>query len=365
MGARPLGGDAGGPVSPKPRSGLGVFEGYHSAQVAATVRLNTNESPFPPPPYLLSRWSDAVADLSLNRYPDRQATMLRRAIARFHNVEPETVFVANGSNEVIQTILLAYGGGEGKAASFEPTYAMYETISRVTATPYAAIERGADLRIDGQRLEADLSASGASVIFVCSPNNPTGMAEDPSLLSQLAADPDRLVVVDEAYGQFSPLSMVPEVASRDNLVVVRTFSKVWSLAGMRIGYAIAAPEVAEVLWKVALPYHVDSSKQLLALYSLDYVAEMEERVAQLVAEREHLAQRLSGLAVQQWPSAANFILFRPHDVDAGRLWEQLVERGILIRDWSKWPRLENCLRVTVGTESENRAFLEALEELLA
>ena len=352
-------------MSPKPRSGLGVFEGYHSAQVPATVRLNTNESPFPPPSYLLSRWSEAVQDLSLNRYPDRQATMLRQAIARFHKVEPEMVFVANGSNEVIQSILLAYGGSEAKAASFEPTYAMYETISRVTATRYVPIERGADLRIDASRLEPDLAAAAASLVFVCSPNNPTGMAEDPSLLSRLAADPERLVVVDEAYGQFSPQSMVPEVASRSNLVVVRTFSKVWSLAGMRIGYAIAPPEVAEVLWKVALPYHLDSSKQLLALYSLEYVSEMEERVAQLVAEREHMAQRLSDLPVEQWPSAANFILFRPRDRDAGRLWEQLVERGILVRDWSKWPRLENCLRVTIGTESENRAFLEALEELLA
>ncbi|MDA8209560.1 MAG: histidinol-phosphate transaminase [Actinomycetota bacterium] len=352
-------------MSPRPRSGLGVFAGYHSAQVAANVRLNTNESPFPPPPYLLTRWSEAVRDLSLNRYPDRQATLLRQAIARFHKVEPEMVFVANGSNEVIQSILLAYGGSEGKAASFEPTYAMYETISRVTATPYVAIERGADLRIDAERLEADLAAAAASLVFVCSPNNPTGVAEDMEVFSALASDPDRLVVVDEAYGQFSPQSMVPEVASRSNLVVVRTFSKVWSLAGMRIGYAIAPPEVTEVLWKVALPYHLDSSKQLLALYSLDYVSEMEERVAQLVAERERMAGRLLGLPVDQWPSAANFILFRPRHADAGRLWEQLVERGILVRDWSRWPRLENCLRVTIGTESENRAFLGALEELLA
>ena len=352
-------------MSPKPRSGLGVFAGYHSAQVAATVRLNTNESPFPPPPYLLRRWSEAVQDLSLNRYPDRQATLLREAIARFHQVEPETVFVANGSNEVIQSILLAYGGSEGKAASFEPTYAMYETISRVTATPYVAIERGPDLRIDAERLEADLAAAGASLVFVCSPNNPTGVPEEKEAFSALASDPERLVVVDEAYGQFSPQSMVSEVAAHSNLVVVRTFSKVWSLAGMRIGYAIAPPEVVEVLWKVALPYHVDSSKQLLALYSLDYVSEMEERVAQLVLERERMAERLAPLPLDQWPSAANFILFRPRRTDAGRLWTQLVERGILVRDWSKWPRLENCLRVTVGTEPENRAFLGALEELLA
>ena len=327
-------------MSPKPRSGLGVFAGYHSAQVAATVRLNTNESPFPPPPYLLRRWSEAVQDLSLNRYPDRQATPLREAIARFHQVEPDTVFVANGSNEVIQSILLAYGGPDGKAASFEPTYAMYETISRVTATPYLAIERGPDLRIDAERLQADLAAAGASLVFVCSPNNPTGVAEEMEVFSSLASDPERLVVV-------------------------RTFSKVWSLAGMRIGYAIAPPEVTEVLWKVALPYHLDSSKQLLALYSLDYVSEMEERVAQLVLERERMAEQLALLPLDQWPSAANFILFRPRHADAGRLWAQLVERGILVRDWSKWPRLENCLRVTVGTEWENRAFLGALEELLA
>ncbi len=347
-----------------PRQGLGVFSGYHSAQVDAAIRLNTNESPYRPPAELLKRWSEAVSELALNRYPDRSAKRLRSAIAKFHHTAEEAVFIGNGSNEVIQTILLAYGTHGATSTSFEPTYAMYETISRITGTRYLPIERNGDFRIDIPSLGASLAEINAAVTFLCSPNNPTGLNESPEVIASLLELAAGLVVIDEAYGQFSAYSHVGEVAQRDNLVVVRTFSKIWSLAGMRIGYCIGPPEVIELLWKVALPYHLDSSKQLIAAMSFDYVAEMEERVAFLVAERPRIETALAGMEVDFWPSQANFVLFRPRGRDGGELWRRLVDKGVLVRDWSHWPRLENCLRVTVGTRTENDAFLGALGEAL-
>ena len=351
-------------MSITPRAGLGVFEGYHSAQVQAKVRLNTNESPFPPPPELLSRWQEKVVELSLNRYPDRSADALRSAIAKFHKVSQDMVFVANGSNEVIQTILLSFGTSGARAVSFEPTYAMYETIARVTNTSYSALERLEDFSISTQTLASDLKDLNPSVTFVCAPNNPTGIAEDSTTIDLLGSEAPGLVVIDEAYGQFSPISQVGRTLKFDNIAVVRTFSKIWSLAGMRIGYCIAPPPIVDILWKVALPYHLDSSKQLLATLCFDYVAEMEERVAFLVSQRIQLELALGELGIQYWPSSANFILFRPKGVDAADLWRRLLDKGVLIRDWSKWPRLANCLRVTVGTQSENDYFLEALTHSL-
>ena len=348
-----------------PRQGLGVFAGYHSAQVDAAIRLNTNESPFAPPEQLLKLWSEGVSQLALNRYPDRGAKRLRGAIADFHGVGPEMVFVANGSNEVIQTILLAYGTNGAVAASFEPTYAMYETIARVTGTAYRAIERGEDFLVDQRRLESELAEINPAVTFMCSPNNPTGLNESEAVVAALLELTPGLVVIDEAYGQFSPTSQVHKVQERDNLVVVRTFSKIWSLAGMRIGYCIGPEEIVELLWKVALPYHLDSSKQLIATLSFDFVKEMDERVAFLISERQRIEAALATLEVDFWPSNANFVLFRPRHIAGGELWKTLVSRGILVRDWSSWPRLGNCLRVTVGTSGENDAFINALSDALA
>lgn len=347
-----------------PRDGLGVFAGYHSPQVDVPIRLNTNESPFSPPGQLLAAWTKAVGGMNLNRYPDRSAKGAIRAIADFHGVSPEQVFIANGSNEVLQSILLGYGGDTRVAASFEPTYAMYETIARVTSTPYVALERDSRLLVDLNRGIDDLKVSKADLVFVCTPNNPTGLLEESGLVDTLLGRFGSLVVVDEAYGQFNDESSVPLIQRYDNLVVVRTFSKIWSLAGMRIGYAIADKKIIETLWRVALPYHLDASKALLAELSFDYIAEMEERVSFLISERERVQDRFGSLDLSFWPSATNFILFRPKIGHGHRLWELLLERGVLVRDWSRWPRLDDCLRVTIGTKAENDAFLAALEESL-
>ena len=350
---------------PQPRADLGLRPGYHSAQVDAEVRLNTNESPYPPPAAWLEAWTAATAELPFNRYPDRAALGLREAIAELHATTPERVFAANGSNEVIQAVCLAYGGAGRAAVTFEPTYALHGHIAHLTGTDVHAAGRRADFAVDRDEARRVLAEVRPAVTFLCSPNNPTGTAEDPSLVADVVGSAPGLVVVDEAYGQFAEWSAAGLLADDVPLVVVRTFSKTWSMAALRLGYLLGPPEVVATLERVALPYHLDAAKQLAGRLAVGFAGDMRERVEALVAERRRLAAALAELPVQVWPSQANFLLFRPDSGEASTVWQRLVERSVLIRDASGWPGLDGCLRVTVGTPAEDDRFLAALTEVLA
>jgi histidinol-phosphate aminotransferase len=349
-----------------PRDDLRALEGYHSAQVDVAVRLNTNESPYAPPDAFVARWLELLGASDFNRYPDRAALALRTRLGDFLGQPAARVFAANGSNEVLQTLLLTYGGPDRRAALFEPTYALHSHIARITGTDVVVGERAADFSIDIDGAEELLATAHPTVLFVCSPNNPTGTVDDRAQveqLAELAADHGALLVVDEAYGEFAPWSAVELVDETRPIVVVRTYSKVWSLAAIRLGFAIAPTWVVEELEKVALPYALSVPTLLAGEVALDFRDEMEARVAALVEERGRLFAALTefpGLHV--YPSGANFVLFRV-DGDAHALWGSLLERGVLVRDFSSWPRVEQCLRVTVGTPAENDAFLAALQEV--
>jgi len=227
--------------------------------------------------------------------------------------------------------------------------------------------RGPDLATDLNEVRRIYAEHRPEVAFLCSPNNPTGMVDDEATVSEtlsLARAADGLLVVDEAYGQFAPWSALGLVGAGVPLVVTRTFSKTWSMAGTRLGYLVGPAEVVSELDKVVLPYHLDAAKQLAGILALDHVDEMNARVAHLVEERGRLAARLGELAVQVWPSGANFVLFRPTAADGGQVWQELVDRSILVRNFSTVPHLEGCLRVTIGTPAEDDAFLDALTEIL-
>jgi histidinol-phosphate aminotransferase len=346
------------------RDDLGGVEGYHSPQVAVDVRLNTNESPYPPPAAWREAFLDELAALPLHRYPDRRAGALRTAIGEQHGVGPHQVFAANGSNEVLQALCLAYGGPGRAVAVFEPTYALHSHIARVTGTAVAVGERRADFGLDLAEVERVLADAAPALTFLCSPNNPTGTVDPAEATAAVLAAAPGLVVVDEAYGQFAPRSAIGDVSDDGSLVVVRTFSKTWALAGLRLGYCVAPAGVVEDLERVTLPYHLDAAKQLAGRLAVRYEAEMRARVAALVAERQRLATALGALPVDTWPSGANFVLFRPRHRPGGEVWQGLVERSVLVRDCSAWPRLDGCLRVTVGTPEEGDAFLAALGAML-
>jgi histidinol-phosphate aminotransferase len=351
------------PISP--RDDLALMEGYHSAQVDVEVRLNTNESPYAPPPAFTEALAEEVARLAWHRYPDRSALALRTDIGALHGVDPEQVFAANGSNEVLQTLLLTYGGPGRRAAVFEPTYALHSHLARITGTEVVEGKRNADFTLDETEVDRVLTDASPDVVFLCSPNNPSGRVESRSVVERVANTAPGLVVADEAYGQFADHSAIDLVDEARALVVTRTFSKTWSMAGARLGYLVGPTWLVDELHKVVLPYHLDVFKQLAGSVALRFVDEMEARVATLREERGRLVTRLTELDVDVTPSDANFVLFRPRRVDADVVWQRLVDRSVLVRNCASWPGLEGCLRVTIGTESEDDRFLSALEEALA
>ena len=349
---------------PQPREALGLREGYHSAQVDVSVRLNTNESPLPPPPGWLEAVSEELREIPFNRYPDRSATALREAIARFHGVRASQVFCANGSNEVIQSLCLAYGGVGRSVGVFEPTYALHSHIAHLTGTAVAEGQRLDDFSLDLDQVRDLLQAASPALTFLCSPNNPTGMAENLSTVEAVIDAAPGLVVVDEAYGQFADWSALTLVDDSRPLVVIRTFSKTWSMAAARLGYLVGPEEVVQVLERVALPYHLDAFKQAAGRVALRFASEMEERVGLIVRERRRVVAALEGFGVTTWPSQSNFVLFRTPRGDGAEIWKGLVDRSVLVRDTSSWRGLAGCLRVTIGTPAENDAFLTALKEIL-
>ena len=359
-----------------PRQDVALMSGYHSPQLDVEVRLNTNESPEPPPPGFTADVAAALDAIDWHRYPDRSAWALREGIAALHGVEPTEVFCANGSNEVLQSVLLAYGGPGRTAAVWEPTYALHGHLARVVGTAVVEGERGSDFTLDADAAVDLVRRERADVAFLCSPNNPTGV-EDPRATTRVvvegAAATGTLVIADEAYGQFASSSALDLLDDALPLVVSRTFSKTWSLAALRLGYLVGPSWLVDELDKVALPYRLDAVKQAAGLAALAHVDAMEARVARVVAERTRLVAALVELGVDVWPSGANFILLRPRSQDGGpgdrsrgdQVWQALVDRSVLVRNCSGWPRLAGCLRVTVGTPSENDRFLEALAASVA
>ncbi|MGZ4702348.1 MAG: histidinol-phosphate transaminase [Ilumatobacteraceae bacterium] len=346
------------------RDDLRALEGYHSPQVDVRVRLNTNEAPWPPP----VAWRDAfAAELSRvewHRYPDRGASALRAAIADLHHVRVDQVFAANGSNEVLQTLLLAYAGPGRTVATFEPTYQLHAHIARLTGATVVEGERGLDFRLDVDAAIDLIRTRRPAVTFLCSPNNPTGLVEPPENVGAVLAAQTGLLVVDEAYGQFADWSALSLIDEETPIVVSRTFSKTWSMAASRLGYLVGPSWLVAELDKVALPYHLDTAKQIAGRLALNYIDEMDSRVEMIISERERISARLRQLPLDVFPSGANFILFRPRTKPGRQVWQELLDRSILIRDCSGWPRLADCLRVTVGTGDENDAFLTAIAEIV-
>ena len=352
---------------PTARIPVASESGYHSPQLDVAVRLNTNESPFPPPPGFVEAVAEAVRGVDWNRYPDRSATRLRAALAQRCGVTPGQVFAANGSNEVLQSLLLAYGGAGRSVAVFEPTYAMYSQIARTTGTRLLKGRRSTDFSLDSGTARRLVLGEQPDMVILCSPNNPTGTPAADGLVADLeeaVGTYGGLLLVDEAYGEFAHGSAADLVSEDRSLVVSRTFSKTWAMAGARLGYLIAPTWFVAELEKVALPYHLDALKLEIGVLALDYADEMLDRVQSLVAERDRVAHELARLPVTTWPSAANFILLRPESRPGVEVWQDLVDRSVLVRDFTTMPGLDGCLRVTIGSRVENETFLDALREAL-
>jgi histidinol-phosphate aminotransferase len=300
-----------------------------------------------------------------HRYPDRAATELRAALAEHLGVRPDQVFAANGSNEVLQTLLLTYAGHGRTVATFEPTYQLHAHLARISGATVVEGSRAADFSLDLAEVRRVLTDAKPIITFLCSPNNPTGLVETESTVREVLAQVPGILVMDEAYGQFAPWSAMGLIDDDTPLVVTGTFSKTWSMAAARLGYLIGPSWLVAELDKVVLPYHLDAAKQIAGRLALRFVAEMNDRVTFIVSERERMAARMHTMPLTIWPSGANFILFRPTAKGGNEVWQGLLDHDVLVRNCSSWPRLGDCLRVTIGTAHENDLFLSALQEVVS
>jgi histidinol-phosphate aminotransferase len=343
------------------RADLRGLTAYGAPQLDVAIRLNTNENPYPPPQTLIDdlRESVTAAATSMNRYPDREATELRLALAGYlgHELEVAQVWAANGSNEVLQQLLQAFGGAGRTALGFEPSYSMHRLIALATGTGWIGSPRAADFTLSPAQAADAVRQHAPDVVFLCSPNNPTGTALDPSVLEAVLAVAPGMVVVDEAYAEFSHHpSLLPSLAGEPRLVITRTMSKAFAFAGARVGYLAADPAVVEAMRIVRLPYHLSALTQAAALAALRHADDMQAQVATLRADRDAMVRSLRARDFDVVDSDANFVLFGGL-ADEKAVWQALLDQGVLIRDVG----LPGWLRVSVGTGAECEAFLDALD----
>lgn len=341
---------------------------YGAPQLDVAVRLNTNENPFPPPPELVADIAAAAQEIAadLHRYPDRDAVALRTDLAAYLSaatgvpLDRRNIWAANGSNEILQQILQAFGGPGRIALGFEPSYSMHPIIAGGTRTEWLPAPRRADFSLDVEAAAALLHDRAPDVVFLTSPNNPTGQALTLAEIATLVAAAPGIVVVDEAYAEFgdepSAVGLLAEYG--DKLVVSRTMSKAFAFAGGRLGYLAAAPAVVDALALVRLPYHLSALTQAAARAALRHGESTLGSVATLRSERDRIMAALSGHGYDVVPSDANFVLFGRF-ADAPRAWQAFLDRGVLIRDVG----IAEHLRVTVGTSEENDVFLMAAAEV--
>lgn len=344
---------------------------YGAPQLAVPVRLNTNENPHPPTSALVEDVAASVRDAAsdLHRYPDRDAVTLRADLATYLTeqtgvtVGVENVWAANGSNEILQQLLQAFGGPGRSAIGFVPSYSMHPIISDGTQTRWLVANRGEDFGIDTEVAVRAIAEHRPDIVFVASPNNPSGQSISPAELRRLLDAMDGgILILDEAYGEFSSqpsaLTLLGDYPSK--LVVTRTMSKAFAFAGGRLGYLIAAPAVVEAMLLVRLPYHLSSVTQAAARAALRHADDTLGSVATLIAERDRVTTALTGMGFRVIPSDANFVLFGEF-ADAPAAWQHYLEAGVLIRDVG----VPGYLRATTGLAEENDAFLDASARLAA
>ncbi|WP_369254370.1 histidinol-phosphate transaminase [Geodermatophilus amargosae] len=341
---------------------------YGAPQLQVAHRLNTNENPHPLPAELLATLGEALghAALELNRYPDRDAVALRTDLATYLSrggepIEPAQVWAANGSNEVLQQVLQAFGGAGRTALGFTPSYSMHPIISAGTGTAWVDGHRRADFTLDPAAAVAQVREVRPDVVFVTSPNNPTGTAVALDTVTELYDATEGVLVVDEAYAEFaragtpSALTLLP---GRPRLLVSRTMSKAFGMAGLRLGYLAADPAVVDALQLVRLPYHLSSLTQAAARAALAHTEALLATVDAVKEQRDRIVATLPSLGLTSVPSDANFVLFGRF-ADASAAWTALLEHDVLVRDVG----IPGWLRVTAGTAEETDAFLTALGEV--
>ncbi|MEG0096650.1 MAG: histidinol-phosphate transaminase [Raoultibacter sp.] len=336
---------------------------YDPKYLPAQAYLSANENPQDIPDEVRHAVTKRMKKFSFNRYPDPLATELRELIAEANGLEKENVLIGNGGDELLFNTALAWGGPGRTCLNIPPTFSVYENNARLTGTTVINIDRGEDYEIDEEAVLARMAQGDIDYVIIASPNNPTGKLADERFLLKLLESTDALVMVDEAYFEFSRTSMRPYLAQHKNLVLLRTFSKAFSLAGVRMGYILGDVDVITEFVKVRQPYSVDSLAQLVACSVYENRNSFARGITEIIEQRGVVFDALRKIPrVKVYPSDANYILFKT--ANAAGVWEKLYEQGVLVRDFSKAPGLTDCLRVTIGSPEENQLFLTALKQAL-
>ncbi|MGN6633961.1 MAG: histidinol-phosphate transaminase [Oryzihumus sp.] len=347
---------------------------YGAPQLEVPVRLNTNENSYAVPEDVVAAIVAAVAEVAptLNRYPDREFTRLREDLAAYLTrtggvaLDPAQLWAGNGSNEVLLHLLQAFGGPDRTALGFTPAYSMHPIITRTTGTRWVDGLRGVpgagEFDLDAESAVSQVKEHRPHLVFLCSPNNPTGTALGLDVVEAVhEAAPGAVVVVDEAYAEFArpgTPSALTLLQGRPRLVVTRTMSKAFALAGGRLGYLAADPELVDALRLVRMPYHLSAPTQAVACAALEHAGALLDTVETIKGQRDRIVTELAAMGLRPVPSDANFVLFGGL-VDEHATWQALLDEGILIRDVG----LPHHLRVTAGTPEETDAFLEAMRAL--
>ena len=338
---------------------------YHVPDATGLVKLDAMENPYQLPAALQQQWLDGLSSVAINRYPDPAATQLHDRLIEVMQVPPgQAVVLGNGSDELIQMLALAVAARERCIMSFEPGFVMYSMIARFAGMDYVGVPLGADFAIDSEKTRIAIEQHQPAIIFIAYPNNPTGNLFDPDAVEEIIRLAPGLVVVDEAYHPFAQASFMRRLGDYDQLLVMRTVSKM-GLAGLRLGLLCGSQELISEIDKVRLPYNINVLTQYTASFILENAGFLDGQAEMIRANREHMLNQLSLLdGVEVFPSQANFILFRLIKSHAAKVFESLRADGVLIKNMDKPGPLANCLRVTVGMPEENQLFMQALEKAL-
>jgi len=333
---------------------------YEAKHMPECIKLDANENPFPWPAGMRE---DLFSEkLMFNRYPDGMAQDLKKAIATYTKIPTEGILVGNGSDELIQLILLTFGGLGKSMIIHPPTFGMYQISAHLTDTTVVEVPllNGLDLNTE-QMLTAAL-APNAHVVIICNPNNPTGTQFSREEILQLVRESGKIVVVDEAYAEFSEETLIPEIENYPNLVILRTFSKSFGMAGLRLGYLLGQPETIALINRVRPPFNVNLFSQKAGILALGYLSEYQVQIRRIKAETQKLYEGLTQVPnLVVYPTQANFILFKPSDPDGWAT--ELLKRGFLVRNMGVLPIIGKCLRISAGLPEENEGFLQAIGEI--
>ena len=348
------------------RPDLSDLKPYHVDQPPHRIKLDANESPFDLPTEIREEIANEMKNLQFQRYPDPSSDVLRTELSEYLGVDKSQIIVGNGSDELIGYFTQAFGRADACVSFPTPTFAMYHILARIAGLNAVGLPLDEQFDLNAEAWQSHLDANGPNLVFLSYPNNPTSNTFSAEVIHQMLSRSDTLVVLDEAYYEFSGKTFIGELNRYSNLIITRTFSKAYGLAGLRIGYLIAHPEIIHEINKVRLPYNLNRFSQMAAMLLLKHhvrqapTSRFSLQIQLILKERERVYSALRTMeGIYPFPTDANFILFRTES-PAHRWFQHLLDLGILVRNLSRPGPLHNCLRVTIGTPAANTKFLEAL-----